>query len=29
LSSLLFVMELKEVTESDAGKISFAKDNNK
>jgi len=29
LSSLLFVMELKEVTESDAGKLSFAKDNDK
>jgi cob(I)alamin adenosyltransferase len=27
LSSLLFVMELKEVTESDTGKLSFAKDN--
>jgi cob(I)alamin adenosyltransferase len=29
LSSLLFVMELKEVAESDAGKLSFAKENNK
>ncbi len=29
LSSLLFVMELREVTNSDAGKLSFAKDNDK
>ncbi len=29
LSSLLFVMELKEINESDPGKISFAKDNDK
>ena len=29
LSSLLFVMELKEVAESDPGKLSFAKDKDK